>query len=252
MDTLVLGCTHYPLLREVIGAFMGPEVTLVNSGRRARGWRAACGERSGGARTDGRLPLLCQRFHRGDSLRWRPFSFSGMWTGMVELNRHWEIRGSEWTKTGKQGKAMTKDVIISIRGMQAYDGADKDSIELMTEGTLSREENGWTLSSRESRAHRSGGTTTTIQVEGSRCRCSGPARSPPRWCSRSGSTLSLYDTPYGAMELSVAARRVRYDLSETGGRDRGHLPHRAGPRHGGRTPSASRSGPEGKNDYFLE
>ena len=32
VDTLVLGCTHYPLLREVIGDFMGPSVTLVDSG----------------------------------------------------------------------------------------------------------------------------------------------------------------------------------------------------------------------------
>ena len=32
VDVLVLGCTHYPLLREVIGAFMGPEVELVDSG----------------------------------------------------------------------------------------------------------------------------------------------------------------------------------------------------------------------------
>ena len=34
-DTLVLGCTHYPLLWDVIGASMGPEVTLVNSGKEA-------------------------------------------------------------------------------------------------------------------------------------------------------------------------------------------------------------------------
>ena len=34
-DTLVLGCTHYPLLWDVIGAFMGPEVMLVNSGKEA-------------------------------------------------------------------------------------------------------------------------------------------------------------------------------------------------------------------------
>ena len=34
-DTLVLGCTHYPLLTEVIGAFMGPDVTLINSGAAA-------------------------------------------------------------------------------------------------------------------------------------------------------------------------------------------------------------------------
>ena len=32
VDTLVLGCTHYPLLRQVIANFMGPEVALVDTG----------------------------------------------------------------------------------------------------------------------------------------------------------------------------------------------------------------------------
>ena len=41
VDTLVLGCTHYPLLEEVISAYMGPEVALINAG--AEGARAvAC------------------------------------------------------------------------------------------------------------------------------------------------------------------------------------------------------------------
>ncbi len=31
IDTLVLGCTHYPLLADVIASVVGPEVTLVNS-----------------------------------------------------------------------------------------------------------------------------------------------------------------------------------------------------------------------------
>jgi glutamate racemase len=31
IDTLVLGCTHYPLLKQVIGSTMGTEVTLVDS-----------------------------------------------------------------------------------------------------------------------------------------------------------------------------------------------------------------------------
>ena len=31
IDTLVLGCTHYPLLAETIGAYLGPEVQLVDS-----------------------------------------------------------------------------------------------------------------------------------------------------------------------------------------------------------------------------
>lgn len=30
IDTLILGCTHYPLLRSTIARLMGPEVTLVN------------------------------------------------------------------------------------------------------------------------------------------------------------------------------------------------------------------------------
>lgn len=32
IDTLILGCTHYPLLTDIIGDVMGPEVTLVSAG----------------------------------------------------------------------------------------------------------------------------------------------------------------------------------------------------------------------------
>ncbi len=31
VDTLILGCTHYPLLKDVIGEYMGPDVRLVDS-----------------------------------------------------------------------------------------------------------------------------------------------------------------------------------------------------------------------------
>ena len=35
VENLILGCTHYPLLEEVIGDFMGPDVTLIDSGAEA-------------------------------------------------------------------------------------------------------------------------------------------------------------------------------------------------------------------------
>ena len=35
IDTLILGCTHYPLLTEVIGRVMGSGVTLINAGAEA-------------------------------------------------------------------------------------------------------------------------------------------------------------------------------------------------------------------------
>ena len=40
VDTLVLGCTHYPLLKDVIGAFLGQSVTLVDVGAQCARWVA--------------------------------------------------------------------------------------------------------------------------------------------------------------------------------------------------------------------
>lgn len=42
VDTLILGCTHYPLVAPILGELMGPEVTLIDPGREtARDMRAA-------------------------------------------------------------------------------------------------------------------------------------------------------------------------------------------------------------------
>lgn len=35
VDTLILGCTHFPLFKDVIGDIMGPRVTLIDSGEAA-------------------------------------------------------------------------------------------------------------------------------------------------------------------------------------------------------------------------
>ena len=47
-DTLILGCTHYPLLSEAIGRAMGPDVALINSGKEAAHALAAALEETGG------------------------------------------------------------------------------------------------------------------------------------------------------------------------------------------------------------
>ncbi len=48
VDTVILGCTHYPLLSEAIGRAMGPGVTLINSGEEAAKALAAALEETGG------------------------------------------------------------------------------------------------------------------------------------------------------------------------------------------------------------
>ena len=54
VDTLILACTHYPLLSEVIADVMGPDVTLIDSGAAAaesvRGMLIPAGDRAGDTR----------------------------------------------------------------------------------------------------------------------------------------------------------------------------------------------------------
>lgn len=58
VDVLVLGCTHYPLLAEIIGRYMGPDVTLIDTGAVCAGFAAKtlkekgllAGEGQGGCR----------------------------------------------------------------------------------------------------------------------------------------------------------------------------------------------------------
>ena len=45
---------------------------------------------------------------------------------------------------------MEKDVIISIKGTQKYDGGEPGAVELVTAGRLAQDEAGYTLSYQES------------------------------------------------------------------------------------------------------
>lgn len=47
VDTLILGCTHYPLLRDIVGEYMGPNVALVDVGAQCARWVADRLDRDG-------------------------------------------------------------------------------------------------------------------------------------------------------------------------------------------------------------
>lgn len=65
VDTLMMGCTHYPLLRDVVARYMGPEVALVDVGAQCARWVAA--QLTGrGLRTDAAGPGR-HRYYVSDS-----------------------------------------------------------------------------------------------------------------------------------------------------------------------------------------
>ncbi len=59
VDVLILGCTHYPVIRDIIADIMGDAVTLISSGEQAARYARECLEKEG---------LLSTRTAEGDAV----------------------------------------------------------------------------------------------------------------------------------------------------------------------------------------
>lgn len=91
--------------------------------------------------------------------------------------------------------AMEKEVIISIKGMQKYENAEPDTIELVTGGRLERDGESFTLSYQESAVTGMDGTLTTFQIEPERVTLLRWGSTPPKWCFRRGGGTCPCTTP---------------------------------------------------------
>ncbi len=113
---------------------------------------------------------------------------------------------------------MEKDVIISIKGVQRYENADPDTMELVTAGRLEREGNSYTLSYQESELTGLEGTLTTFQIEPERVTLMRVGELNSQMVFEEGRRhMSMYNTPYGAMTIGVNTRHLLAELSDRGG-----------------------------------
>jgi len=113
---------------------------------------------------------------------------------------------------------MKKTVLLSICGKQNYPGQEPDRIELVTEGTLEKTENGWILTYEESDLTGLQGVTTTFRVAPGVIQLDreGPLNS--QMVFREGVPHdSLYQMAFGALMITVCATQVRYAITEAGG-----------------------------------
>ncbi len=110
------------------------------------------------------------------------------------------------------------NVIISIQSQQAFDGVEGETVELVTEGLLQRDQNTYTLSYQESEVTGLAGTLTTFQIEEDCITLIRAGEINSQMVFQEGRRhLSMYETPYGQLALGVNTRRMRADLSERGG-----------------------------------
>lgn len=113
---------------------------------------------------------------------------------------------------------MEKDVIISIKGVQRYENADPDTMELVTEGRLEREGNSYTLSYQESELTGLEGTLTTFQIEPERVTLMRVGEFNSQMVFQEGRRhMSMYNTPYGTMSIGVNTRHLTAQVGESGG-----------------------------------
>lgn len=113
---------------------------------------------------------------------------------------------------------MDENVIISIKSSQMADGQKPDTIELVTAGTLLKEENGYTISYQESELTGLDGTTTKLYIEGPRVTLVREGSVNSQMIFEEGEKhLSMYETPYGSMAVGIDTRRVVSTIGESGG-----------------------------------
>jgi len=109
------------------------------------------------------------------------------------------------------------NALIKIIGTQTADG-EQDVIELTTNGTLEKTQDGWTLCYNETEATGMEGTVTTLEMSPGKLNL-----------MRSGSHPSMlileknrrhhcnYHTPYGTIDLGTYASQLEYRLNDRGG-----------------------------------
>lgn len=114
---------------------------------------------------------------------------------------------------------MEKPVIISIRGVQCSAPGEEDVMELVTQGFLCDEKDGYTLTYRESELTGLEGTTTTFRIGKDKITLRREGTLNSEMVFQEGlKHVSLYATPYGGLMLGVNTRKARSDIDLTGGK----------------------------------
>lgn len=111
-----------------------------------------------------------------------------------------------------------QEVILKIRGRQLYDDQDPEVIELDTEGTMEKLEDGWVISYEESALTGLEGVKTNFQLQPGKITLSRTGRLHSQMVFQVGVLHeSLYRMEFGAMLIGVCAIDMDYHMSEEGG-----------------------------------
>ena len=113
---------------------------------------------------------------------------------------------------------MKKNVVLSICGKQSYADQEPELIELVTEGTLEKLENGWEILYNESRLTGMEGVITSFLIDRDKIILTRSGSLKSQMVFTLGEPHdSLYQVPFGALMITVCATKIGINLTEQGG-----------------------------------
>ena len=109
-------------------------------------------------------------------------------------------------------------VMLSIRGVQNYQDAEPDVIELTTEGTMEKQKEVWEITYEESNLTGLAGTTTAFRVGPRGVVLKRTGKLENQMIFMEGRRHeSLYQIDIGALMIAVKATKVQSAVNEQGG-----------------------------------
>ena len=113
---------------------------------------------------------------------------------------------------------MKQSVMLSIKGKQSYMDQEPEVIELVTEGTLEKLENGWEIVYKESNLTGLEGVTTSFLMEPGKMVLTRTGSLKSQMVFQQGvAHESLYQMEFGALMITVCAKNIQYEIREQGG-----------------------------------
>lgn len=113
---------------------------------------------------------------------------------------------------------MENNVLIAVKTTQTFDG-ETDTIELVTEGNITKLDSGYDLEYEETEISGMSGTTTKIKISKDTVDLirSGSTNSHLKF-KKGYNHLSLYGVEEGAFEILVKTKSINVDINDLGGK----------------------------------
>ena len=114
---------------------------------------------------------------------------------------------------------MKKDVVVCVRGLQDYEDADADSIELTTNGVMYEKESAFYITYQETDESGLGDTKTTVKVEPERVSIIRFGDSAVHLIFEAGKKhIAYYDMGFASLSMGVQTYELSHSMGEHGGK----------------------------------